>query len=472
MTGAPAVSDRPRDADLLSDPFERAYTTGVLDADPEPRDEPGTRAAPPGGLPFALRGCVITPEERFDDGYVVIHGAGIVAAGAATPDAGVQVVETGGVILPGLIDLHGHPEYNIFAAWEPPKLYRNRYQWRRSREYQSVVRDPWEILTGQDSLLPALMRYAEVRALTGGATAIQGSSGVHQTADESLVRNVDRRIFGQHRARSVVDLGRLGPDNVARLTRQVDDGTVNAIYIHLAEGTDDTSRAEFDDLVAVGLLTPATIIIHGTALTRDQLASVRDAGAKLVWSPQSNLRLYGETTRAADALDLGIPVGLGADWLPSGSPSLLAELKVAWRVLEQQQAAVDARRLVGMVTSEAARIAGLDDRLGRLAPGHAADVLVLERRLADPWENVLAAEPSWIELVTIGGDLSYGRPDWVEAVVGPDVAAEYEPVLAWGKPMLLDTRFAVGQPDAPPPRLADLRAALIDRDPRIGPIFG
>ena len=31
----------------------------------------------------------------------------------------MDVIDTDGVILPGLIDLHGHPEFNVFAAWEP-----------------------------------------------------------------------------------------------------------------------------------------------------------------------------------------------------------------------------------------------------------------------------------------------------------------------------------------------------------------
>ena len=97
-------------------------------------------------------------------------------------------------------------------------------------------------------------------------------------------------------------------------------GEVTAYYLHLAEGMRDNERSqkEFDLLVELGALTAATVIIHGTALTRDQLGQAKDAGARLVWSPQSNLRLYGETTRAADALDVGLPVALGADWLPSG----------------------------------------------------------------------------------------------------------------------------------------------------------
>ena len=59
---------------------------------------------------------------------------------------------------------------------------------------------------------------------------------------------------------------------------------------------------------------------------------MKDAGAKLVWSPQSNLRLYGETTRAADALELGLPSASAPTGCRPGSTSLLAELKVARRV--------------------------------------------------------------------------------------------------------------------------------------------
>ena len=120
---------------------------------------------------------------------------------------------------------------------------------------------------------------------------------------------------------------------------RIDAGEVTALYIHLAEGRSDNqrSRKEFDRLVDLHALTASTVVIHGTALTEDQLGDLNDAGAKLVWSPQSNLRLYGETTKAAPRSSMGITVGLGADWLPSGSTSLLAELNVARRGLERQK---------------------------------------------------------------------------------------------------------------------------------------
>ena len=108
--------------------------------------------------------------------------------------------------MPGMLDLHGHPEFNVFAPWEPPKSYVNRYSWRGSKPYQDLVRNP------QNELIAKLpkgtqLRYAEIRALVGGVTAIQGASledpeGSH----ESMVRNVDGMVFGEHRARAAIDL--------------------------------------------------------------------------------------------------------------------------------------------------------------------------------------------------------------------------------------------------------------------------
>ena len=455
----------------MSDPFDELYETGVPEELPPETERAPTRAPP--AEPFALRGCVITPDRKFEDGYVVVNGAQIAAVGAAKPD-GVRIVETAGVILPGLIDLHGHPEYNVFAAWEPPRLFPNRYAWRASDEYRLVVREPWKRLTEDPSLLRDLTRYAEGRALVGGVTAIQGASAKYPGKEEALVRNVDLRIFGQHKARSVVDLSRSTADDRSRLRAKIDAGDVNAVYVHLAEGlpSNERSRREFDELVEANLLTAATVIIHGTALTREQLRDAKDAGAKLVWSPQSNLRLYGDTTSAVEALELDLPLGLGADWLPSGSQSLLAELKVARRTLVRRGTGLTpkqlVKKLVQMVTSDAAAIAGVGDQLGQLAGGRVADVLVLERHIEDPWENVVEADPSWVELVTIGGDLAYGRADWMQSLAAP---SEKEDLLAWGKPMVMDTSY-VARPDGKSsPRLRELRARLLERYPQTGPIF-
>jgi 5-methylthioadenosine/S-adenosylhomocysteine deaminase len=462
--------------------FERAYRAGVVAEIPPPPVAPAAaarevavRAAAAEAI--ALQGCVLTPSGPVEDGYVVVGAGRQIQAVQAQQPQGVRVHPTGGVILPGLVDLHGHPEFNVFAAWEPPQLFANRYLWRGSPIYQALVRDPQDRLLAA-GLGDAELRYAEIRVLVGGVTAIQGASGRNRSTEEALVRNVDLRIFGQHRARAMIDLPSPSSRDAEKLrdiVAEIGRGEVDAFYLHLAEGQADNQRSknEFGRLVDdYHGLTAATVLIHGTALIRQQLGPVKDVGAKLVWSPQSNLRLYGQTTPVGDALQLGIPVGLGADWLPSGSTSLLAELKVAERTLARQGHPLAPRQLVEMVTSTAAQIAGLAGQLGTLEQGRPADVLVLERRREDPYESVVAADPSWVQLVMVDGDLAYGRADWLSDLVEPADRDRLEPVLAWGKPMLLDTSYRVRPASPqPPPTLAQLRAALIAQYPQVGPIF-
>ncbi|HET8988177.1 MAG TPA: amidohydrolase family protein [Humibacillus sp.] len=447
-------------------PFAKAYARGITDELPPPAPRRPRALA----MPFALHGAVITPDGAWSSGYVTVAGGEITRVSKTKP-TDVRVLETDGVILPGLLDLHGHPEFNVFAAWEPPKLYANRYAWRRSKPYQALVRDPQNILLTQ---VPAKTqtRYAEVRALVGGVTGIQGASGASSASSEPLVRNIDQWAFGAHRARSMIDLpsGSFGLPSFQAVMKRITAGDVNAFYLHLSEGRrgDEVSAKEFQRFLDLGAATPATNIIHGSALTADDLHTVAGLGCRLVWSPQSNLRLYGETTLAGEAIAAGMPVALGADWLPSGSTSLLGEMKVARRELARQGHPVAAADLVAMVTSVAARLAGLDEHLGSIAVGRPADLVVLERHHTDPYENVCLADPSWVELVCIGGDVTYARADWFGELSASAQSTTIEDLTAWGKPMRLDTGFQGG---ADVPSLTAVRTALTAAYPAVGPIF-
>src|SRR4051794_36928019 len=463
----------------VEDPFELAYTAGVTQAITAPdllRSRASAtdlvRAAPAEAV--ALKGTVVTPDQVLKTGYVVVGDGDTIQAVQKTKPSGARVHETNGVICPGLIDLHGHPEFNVFAAWEPPQQFPNRYAWRGSELYHTLVRDPQNLLKTRLNDQTQL-RYAEIRALVGGVTAIQGTSeNINRSESEELVRNVDKLIFGRHRARAVIDLpsGSFRREPWDKIWLEAGNHEVDAVYIHLAEGRSDNERSvkEFQQLIDLGGLREQTVVIHGTALSREQFDAMADKGAKLVWSPQSNLRLYSETTKAGEALDAGVLVGLGADWLPSGSTSLLAEMKVARRCLIEQGHPVDAHKLVQMATADAAAIAGLGDKLGRLDAGRPADLVVFERRHSDPYENIALADPSWVEMVMIGGDIPYGRADWVQALTPADQHQRLEALIAWGQPMLLDTSFAA-VPQGIPPTLEELRTELIGNYPQVGPIF-
>ena len=94
--------------------------------------------------------------------------------------------------------------------------------------------------------LALLSRYAEIRALVGGTTAIQGSSSDYPTAGQALVRHVDMAPFGVANAASMIDPLSPDPEKAQERTDALDGikaGTITAFYAHLAEGVDAVSQA-------------------------------------------------------------------------------------------------------------------------------------------------------------------------------------------------------------------------------------
>src|SRR5205814_8986618 len=134
---------------------------------------------------MALAGHIVTMNVTFAiraDAIVYVQKGVIVGvqdrAQPAPPGfAGVTVVETGGTIFPGLIELHNHLSYNALPLWSPvPKLFDNRGQWPNHKDYRPLVSGPMTVLglyrdaKGRYPLLAPLVRYVECKCLLGGVT--------------------------------------------------------------------------------------------------------------------------------------------------------------------------------------------------------------------------------------------------------------------------------------------------------------
>ena len=137
------------------------------------------------------------------------------------------------------------------------------------------------------------MKYAEVQTVAGGVTAIQGSPGSGTSAwDSMLARNVELYNFGQDGISTCAVCGAADDDySGSHLISQNQSGTLNAWFVHLAEGVDNSSKLEFDALWDKGLIMDETVAIHCAALDRSQFDKMATVGADLVWSPISNLLL-------------------------------------------------------------------------------------------------------------------------------------------------------------------------------------
>jgi cytosine/adenosine deaminase-related metal-dependent hydrolase len=381
------------------------------------------------GPTLALSGHVVTMNpnrQTREDGVVYLSQGGIVAVQdrGQEPPAGfadVPVTPTGGVIYPGLIELHNHIAYNALPLWQVPQKFTDRNRWAALPEKRRRVTAPMAVLAGTPDLLPAVARYVEVKALLGGTTTTQGfrlnNAGGAVRYYRGLVRNVE-----QTEDPALRNAGGSIPDVRAQdaahfLTKL---NRFACYFLHLSEGTDPPTRKHFLDLkLASGswALTNALAAIHATALEPADFKVLAEHQASVVWSPLSNFLLYGKTMNLKSARAKKLRIGLGSDWSVSGSKSLFAELKVARLVTREIDAGLEDEDLVAMATCDAAAILHWDGALGSLEAGKRADLLVLRSGdEADPYAALLDARETDIRLVLINGVPRYGIPSLMKKV--------------------------------------------------------
>ena len=369
---------------------------------------------------LVLVGKVVTmndADEVFPNSRVWLANGKIMAiarAGEALPDAArdAPVVDSKGVIYPGIIDLHNHPEYAIYPLMPIRRKYQDRYEWRWYDEhYNKRITYPQEVLTRPYYLDLGIEigRYGEYKALAGGTTSLQGGRvNLAYSKEECLVRNIENSPVENRLAASRVDIGRSAREWADMLAER----RKGPLVIHLAEGPSQRMAGEFNAIKDSNLLGPELIAIHGVGLTEPQLKEMAGAGAKLVWSPLSNFMLYGKTANVEAARRAGLSISLAPDWAPSGSKSSLGELKVADLVNRHALGSLFSNReLVEMVTRKPADAMGWSKRLGQIAEGYLADVLVLDDKHPDPYRNMIVAVEENIQLVAVRGEPLYGDLD-------------------------------------------------------------
>ncbi len=376
---------------------------------------------------IALRGRVVTMNDAFQvitDGCVFTENGSIVAVQDAQrpPPPGfgnVAVTDTGGTIYPGLIDLHNHLPYNVLPLWQVPKKFTNRGQWTRHPEYHSKVSAAMQTLAATEDLLASICRYVEVKALMGGTTTSQGIT----LANEAGIRRYFRGVVRNVEATDDDDLPEVTtrvPDVAARdvqsfLTRLKREKT--CYLLHLSEGLDAMAQRAFASLQLPDgqwAITPSLCGIHAAALRPQDFRVLADNGGSMVWSPFSNLLLYGGTADVAAAKAAGVPIALGPDWGPSGSRNLLGELKVA-HLWSEQSAIFSPRELVAMVTRVAAGMLEWPN-VGTLAAGKRADLIVIAGTDDDEYLQLITAKESEMALVMINGVGRFGATPLMQAL--------------------------------------------------------
>lgn len=368
------------------------------------------------GPKLALAGRVVTMDSArtvIQEGVLWIAGsriAAVTSAIAPTPAgfADIAPLPTNSTLYPGLIELHNHLCYNILTLWQVPKLYSNRDQWPSHKDYSKLISGPMGTLGSIPEQVAAISRYTEAKCLLGGVTTSQGitiRSFSTKRYYKGIIRNVEAsldKLLPAARAK----IGDVKADTAQSFLKSISKKSCSCFLLHLSEGRDAHARQRFLDLKFGNdswAIAPSLCGIHAAALKPEDFQIMAEHGASMVWSPSSNLMLYGATADVAAATAAGVRVSLGCDWSPSGSRNLLAELKIARAAAQAFNTGLTSRDIVAMVTSTPAAILRWGDHLGTLVAENYADVIAVKGTTGDPYDHLINADESDLRLVMIGG---------------------------------------------------------------------
>lgn len=193
-----------------------------------------------------------------------------------------------------------------------------------------------------------------------------------------------------------------------------------AIVAHLSEGmrTDAYNKAEFQYAKKYGLVQDGLVIIHGVGLDAADFREAARRNVSIVWSPFSNLLLYGETLDVAAAKTAGVNLAIGADWTPTGSKTLLDELGLAKRYLKKKNIrGITDQNLVEMATVNAAKAIKRESVIGRVAENFQADLMLVKKvARRNAYTTLVTATQADVTLTVVQGEPLYGDKARIESV--------------------------------------------------------
>ncbi|MGM0595958.1 MAG: amidohydrolase family protein [Myxococcota bacterium] len=379
---------------------------------------------------FLLKGKILLEDSVISQGEVLIVNEFITCVDTSCSNEpevdSVTIIETNGIISPGLIDSHNHVSYNFLPEWVPSngQLFNNRYEWADDPEYEEFIK-PYTAHRSSNSHFCPASKWGILRSLVHGTTTMQGQPSASGSCINWSVRNANRyHGLGHDHMRGTIASPRdITTADASNYIESFEEPTepCTRLHVHMQEGfSGNHITEEFDSFAGrdprenrhagVSLLEYGTaILIHSVSLTNLQIEEAALTDAKIVWSPSSNMVLYGETAPIDLFLEAGITVGIGPDWTLSGEDDMLGELKFCREyALSTGISLLSSKKLWQMATIENAKVIGLEDHIGKIEVGLRADILIIGRDGENPYDALIDATASDVRLVLIDGEAHFG----------------------------------------------------------------
>ncbi|HXF68729.1 MAG TPA: amidohydrolase [Thermoflexus sp.] len=360
------------------------------------------------------------------DQDILIQGPRIAAVqptGQVDPAAAARVISGEGMVaMPGLINTHAHAAMVLFrgsAEDVPIEEWFNEYIWAMETNltpediYWGTMLAAVEMI--ESGITTVADHYFEMDLVAEAFTAAGLRAHLAwamfgQRPREELDRTAAfaARWHGAAEDRIRVWMGPHAPytcpfdflQEVAREARRLGLG----VHIHVSETTGQVQASlERYGLTPIALLERAGLMegpllcAHAAHATPEEISLMAAHQVGVAHCPKTFLKLAAGIAPVITMRRAGIPVGLGTDGAASNNTSdLLEQMRLA--ALLQKHERQDARALplqeaLTMATWDGARALGEGERLGRLAPGYLADLILvrLDGAHVQPMHRVEAA---------------------------------------------------------------------------------
>ncbi|WP_136442756.1 guanine deaminase [Pacificoceanicola onchidii] len=392
------------------------------------------------GDPFALGPTAARHERRgavlVENGLISQTGPADVL-GAQHPDA--AVVDHGeGLILPGFVDAHAHyPQTAMIASWGKRLIdWLNSYTFPEEMRFadpayaRDIAERYLDILlshgtttvcsycTIHPASADALFEAAKARGMRvfAGKTCMDRDTapdGLRDTAQSAYddSKALLARWHGQGRAEYVITprfSPTSTPEQLEALGALWAENPDCLMQTHLSEQLDEiawvkslypAARDYLDTYEAYGLLGSRGLYGHAIHLDPRETDRLREADAALVHCPTSNTFIGSGLFDMAGLTAAGQRVGLATDTGGGSSFSMLRTMAAAYEIGQLRGTPLHPSALLWLATQGSANALHAEDRIGNLAPGLEADMVVLDlastpaiaqrhAQAADIWEAV------------------------------------------------------------------------------------
>lgn len=412
-----------------------------------------------------IGGTVVTMDRErrvLDPGAVAVQSDRILAVG--TPDellgqfphaTPVDLSRT--VIMPGLVDTHGHAGHGLTKAladggnWLDlvAHLYFQASDdefWRAESRLSALEHLEFGVTTSlsMTGSMPRVddARYAELAASGYGElglrhivalgppsgsppwtyTDIAANTEINVDLDHSLQTTADAidRLRGTHDGRISVFVGPsslvselidgkatdFSVEQMRAVVKLADDKGVN-IHSHAYAGQIAAAAESCPEILSERLC-----LAHCAGISLEEIGIMAETGVSASHGPLTNAFVRARFP-VTEALDAGVNVVISTDGSgPDRSFDLLSQGRIAAQLQRAHFAdtsILPAGKILEMMTIDAARALGMDDEIGSLEAGKKADVISLDLRTARMYPRVMI--PQRIVYVGSGLDVDFVMVD-------------------------------------------------------------